>query len=120
MEKSQSQQKRQIENYRGYWIHSERNGIMILATADKNWCDECKQFDWIVNIQNEDKNKKTNIVVSRCVECLDRTILCKPQYCPFSNPSRAESVNICKECCSTLIENTTRLYSTIKENILIS
>ena len=111
--------RRQIENYKGYWIHSERDGVYLTATADENWCNKCTQYKWIINIVLRNEKMKTNIIKTTCIDCLEKnnsddSILVKPQFCPFSNHTRTESVNICKDCCNVLIDSTSKLYETIE------
>ena len=98
-------EKRKVENYRNLWILSQTSRNYLLSVADENSCESCKKFKWIVHI------KLNNNLISQCLECLEKSnIICKPQNCPFSNPSAKEAIVICKPCCELLIEHTKELY----------
>ena len=97
-------------------IHSNRDSITLLGTADENWCKYCNVFTWIVNIQLENKKNKTNIIITICLDCLHKPyneFLCKQQHCPFNNSTRTESTTICIDCATNLIESTKQCYSEI-------
>jgi len=108
--------KRKIENYRNLWMKSETKSTYLLTIADENWCDDCKNFKWIIHIQLKINTTRetSGSIISRCKKCLEKSnMICKQQDCPFSNPTKKESLNICDKCCDLLFESTKKLYEEI-------
>lgn len=110
---------RHVENYHGYWLHSERQDHTLTATADENWCHYCHQYEWITNILErkvvmDDKGviKIITTHLACCPACHKTSAMfCQPQHCPFTNIKRTETLQICTACSDILRKNTQNLLT---------